>query len=634
MLTADYLDALPDPILDLFEEYTQTVINDIARRLAKAGRVTDTAAWQMQRLTESGKVYEAALEEIARVTGQSESALRALFERAGVKAMKFDDAVYKAAGLNPLPLNLSPAMSQVLAAGLQKTNGVMRNLTLTTALSSQEAYIHAADLAYMQITGGAFDYQTALKNAIKQAANQGLMVGYPGGHKDQLDVALRRTILTGVNQTVGRLQETRANEMGADLVQTSAHIGARPTHMTWQGQIFSRSGSHAKYPDFVSSTGYGTGPGLMGYNCRHSWFPFFEGISVEHYKQAELESYENKKVTYNGQELTFYEATQQQRAIERQIRKVKRQAGALEAAGIDNTDERIALGRYQAKMRDFTRQTKLRRQSFREQVYAGPGTNIRRLSKPPAAKTPTAQAAPVSKVPAAKATRVQELAIADQNSPDVVSRVSPGMASIDKVHSVDGMPDYYLSDAQVHPKTKNSEGFYAPDSVTMRNPDGSQKTMDMIGVQAGKVDPSAAFVHEYGHMIDYRGLAQSPDLPASKLAATGEGPLAKWYSAVQKTPEYRRMQDVLANPDAFSRIEIENGERFKVSPNVKVGQYLSDPEELWARSYAQYIGNKTGHDYNPGGSADSFFPSAWSGENFGPVSDAIESVLRRKGWLK
>lgn len=370
MLTADFLDVLPEPILNLYEDYTQAVINDIARRIAQTGRITETAAWQMQRLSESGKVYETALDELSQLTNKSETTLKALFDRAGVKAVGFDDSIYRAAGLNPLPLNLSPAMVQVLAAGLQKTQGTMRNLTLTTANAAQTAYIHAADNAYMMITGGAFDYQTAIKTAIKQAAGQGLSVAYPSGHVDQLDVALRRTILTGVNQTAGKLSEQRAAEMGADLVQTSAHIGARPSHAAWQGKIFSRSGASTKYPDFVSSTGYGTGGGLMGWNCRHSFYPFFEGLSAEHYQQPELDQYAAKTVIYNGQSMGFYEATQQQRAIERAIRKAKREAGALEAAGIDSGEERRAVRQYQAKMRNFIKQTGLKRQSFREQVFA------------------------------------------------------------------------------------------------------------------------------------------------------------------------------------------------------------------------------------------------------------------------
>src|SRR4030042_87694 len=150
MLTAYQLGLLPAPMVDLWDEFTQSVIDDIARRLSNLD-MTETAAWQMQRLTEAGMVYEDILEQLSRMTGKSETLLRSLFQQAGVKAMRFDDRVYRMAGLNPLPLNLSPAMSQVLAAGLSRTNGIMRNMTMTTAMTGQEAFVQVADVAYMQV---------------------------------------------------------------------------------------------------------------------------------------------------------------------------------------------------------------------------------------------------------------------------------------------------------------------------------------------------------------------------------------------------------------------------------------------------------------------------------------------------
>jgi hypothetical protein len=375
VLTPDQLDALTEEIVDLYERYQVSVLRDIARRLAGLDYATETAAWQVQRLTESGKVYEEILSRLAQTTGQSEQTLRSMFEKAGVRALKFDDAIYRDAGLQPLPLNLSPAMAQVLAAGLAKTGGLVRNLTMTTALSGQEAFIQAADLAYMQITGGAMDYQSALKAGIRQVAGEGLTAIHFSGRREQLDVALRRAVLTGVNQTAGQLKMTRADEMGADLVQTSAHAGARNTgtgpanHESWQGKIFSRSGRPGKYPDFVSTTGYGTGAGLGGWGCRHSFYPFFEGISARHYDALKLDELSSRRVTYNGEEMSVYDATQKQRQIERQIRKAKRQAAAVEAAGLDNSAELARVRIYQAKMRDFIKQTGLQRQRFREQIF-------------------------------------------------------------------------------------------------------------------------------------------------------------------------------------------------------------------------------------------------------------------------
>lgn len=395
MLGADYLETLPEGLLELYEQYTQSIINDIARRLAKTGRITASASWQMQRLTESGEVYKNALKQIAKLSGKTVPELRRMFKEAGVKTLKFDDAIYRAAGLKPLPLNLSPAMLEVLGAGLVKTQGVMANLTRTTALSAQQSYIRAADLAYMQITGGAMSYDQAIRAAVKQVASDGLsMIAYPSGHRDQVDVALRRAILTGVQQTAGTLQQARADEMKQDLVQVSAHSGARNegsgpmNHAEWQGKVYSRSGTSTEHGNFVELTGYGTGPGLLGWNCRHSFYPFFEGISENAYKQHEVDALNKRTVKYQGKDVDQYAASQIQRKMERDIRKLKREAGALGAAGLDNTAELRQVKSIQAELRAFVSETKLPRQSVREggrvmAVYLPPPTPPRPVTIPP-----------------------------------------------------------------------------------------------------------------------------------------------------------------------------------------------------------------------------------------------------------
>jgi len=362
MLSATQFDALTVPITDLYEEYITSVIEDIARRLSKMD-MTEAAAWQMQRMIESGAVYENALEEIAKLTGKSVPVLRQTFEKAGVTSMQFDDAIYKEAGLNPLPLNMSPAMVDVLKAGLVKTSGIMNNLTMTTAMDAQVQFIDAANLAYLQTTTGAMSYNQAITQSVRGVGDAGLFVHYPSGHRDRLDVAMRRTVLTGVSQTTSELQDARAEELGADLVQMSAHIGARPTHQVWQGKVFSRSGASNKYPPFIESTGYGTGDGFAGYGCRHSQYPFFEGISENAYNAQDREAMKSKTVTYNGEKMTVYEATQKQRYIERTIRQYKRRKAAHLAAGQNEAASaaNVMVEKWQARMDDLIKQTKLSR---------------------------------------------------------------------------------------------------------------------------------------------------------------------------------------------------------------------------------------------------------------------------------
>jgi hypothetical protein len=266
-------------------------------------------------------------------------------------------------------------MLAVLKATLDKTNAVVNNLTLTTAITAQQDFIHAADIAHQQIATGTMSYDQAIRQAIKNVAAKGLTtVDFASGKQDQLDVSMRRAVLTGVGQTTNQLQLTRADELGSDLVAVSAHAGARnkgvgpANHAAWQGKVYSRSGAHPKYPPFVESTGYGTGEGLGGWNCRHSFYPFFEGVSEKIYESAEVRALNKKKVQYHGQELSQYDASQVQREIERKIRFWKRQAAALGAARLDNAKEVAKVREWQARMRDFIAQTRLDRESAREQV--------------------------------------------------------------------------------------------------------------------------------------------------------------------------------------------------------------------------------------------------------------------------
>lgn len=383
MLPPDFLEHCSDDTVELYSELDQLIMRDVVRRLMKAGRVTDTAAWQIQRAQESGLLYDEVIAEVARYANASEQQVRALFEDAGLKAIEYDSTIYTAAGLSPPPLAMSPTAQQVLQAGLAKTNGYLQNLTKTTANGAQQAYIHAATIAEMQVDSGTFDYVSAIRNAVRTAIDGGEWVTYPSGHRDRLDVASRRAVLTGVNQTAAEVSLSYADDMECDLVETTAHAGARPSHMVWQGQVFSRSGKSDKYDDFAGATGYGTGAGLCGWHCRHSFHPFFEGLSESAYPKSKLKEYENQTVTYNNEKIPYYDATQQQRAMERAVRDSKRKVAGFDEAVKSAKDEPTAkamkhefdaaavrLKKQEAALKDFTQQTDLLRQREREQVVA------------------------------------------------------------------------------------------------------------------------------------------------------------------------------------------------------------------------------------------------------------------------
>ncbi|MEZ3496247.1 MAG: phage minor capsid protein [Lachnospiraceae bacterium] len=383
MLLPKELDKLPDRVVELYAELENDIIRDMARRIVKTDFATDTAQWQLIQLHRMSVTHDEVFDRLSKATGKSKKELVELFNDAANTAFAREDKAYRKAGYKTVPLAENVQLQKIINAGLRKTEYLFENLTSTTANTATRQFENALDRAYMQITPGAFDYSTAIRTCIRDLAQKGIAyITYPSGHTDYLDVAVRRAALTGVGQTCGEMQLELAAEMDCDLVEVTAHNGARPEHAVWQGKVFSLSGKHPKYPDFKKSTGYGTGAGLKGWNCRHDFFPFFED-SKPAYTQAELAEFENRQVTYNGEKMTEYDATQKQRAMERRIRATKRELAGYDAGIAAAADENlkaelqtafdrksVLLKRQEAALRDFTKQTGLARDRAREQVSA------------------------------------------------------------------------------------------------------------------------------------------------------------------------------------------------------------------------------------------------------------------------
>lgn len=199
-------------------------------------------------------------------------------------------------------------------------------------------------------------------------------IDYKSGVSTPIDAALRRHLVTQVNQARNDVLWRRMDEWGCDLVYTTAHYGARPTHAVWQGKVFSRSGAPGKYPPLVESTGYGTAAGLCGVNCRHRMVPYVEGASRP------------PSTDYSGQErLTgmtsdeYYAAVQAQRRLESAVRATKREVSVGEAAGADMTAGRVRLGELQSRLRGHCEASGLRRDYGRERAYGVPGAQPRAL---------------------------------------------------------------------------------------------------------------------------------------------------------------------------------------------------------------------------------------------------------------
>lgn len=368
MLDSKWLQDAPDAVVDLYSRVELTILRDMARRISQYDYFVPSAQHQHKILEAVQESREAIEKELSGLTGKSEKEIRSLLTEAGNRTLETDTAYYKTANIYKADKIDHGAMNAILRSGMKQTAGEFRNLTKTTALAGGNQLYEVLNTAWLQVSTGAFDSNAAILNAIKQLASSGLRsVDYPTGHHDSLEVAVRRAVLTGANQTALKLQDEYAELLGCDLVETTAHAGARPSHALWQGRIFSRSGKSDKYPDFESATGYGTGAGLGGWNCRHSYGPYVEG-APRVWTDDQLKKLEEKNITYNGEALTEYEASQQQRYIERQIRKWKRESAMLEEAGLSTDESDRKVLEWQARQRDFIQQTGLRRQYERENI--------------------------------------------------------------------------------------------------------------------------------------------------------------------------------------------------------------------------------------------------------------------------
>lgn len=314
--------------------------------------------------------------------------VKALFEDAGVKTVEIDNEIYREAGEVPVDIRQSDSMRQVLEAGYRKTLGLLDNLTSTIPSAGQRMYINACNGAYMKVTSGAFSYQEAVKQVVRDVAALGLkIIYYDSGHTDKLDVAVRRAVLTGVGQTCREIGKMNAEENDCDLMEISAHAGARPEHAVWQGQLVDLTGRRVgeiidgKRVLSLDDIGYGSITGFGGVNCRHDWYPYFEGYSTPLYTEEHLKELNARNIEYNGEKYTEYEITQMQRKGERKVRELKRRCVTYEEAVKNAPDDSIKAAmqkKYQdsavklkaaeQNLKDFCTATGQDRDKFREQV--------------------------------------------------------------------------------------------------------------------------------------------------------------------------------------------------------------------------------------------------------------------------
>lgn len=320
----------------LYANLELDIIEEIAMRIANFGYANTVVINDLRIAEEMGFLYQDLVTLVAEYNNTTVDEVSRIFNEAGEKSLKFDDKIYKEAGLNPVPLQQSESIKQIMNANIQRTSGNLQNLCMTTADTAQTQFYNAINSAYMYTSTGVKSYTQAILDEIKNISKQGAIIQYPSGARRSVESAVRMNIITAINQNCGKLQELRADELGWDLMEITAHSGARPEHAQWQGKIVSRSGRKGYLS--LDDIGYGEVTGFKGVNCRHDWYPYFKGSSRT-YTQEQLNAWKNEKVTYNGKKISKYEATQIQRKIERQIRNDKKEIAGLQGILTSNNKD-------------------------------------------------------------------------------------------------------------------------------------------------------------------------------------------------------------------------------------------------------------------------------------------------------
>ena len=380
MLTPSDFEKIAKQAEKLYSELELEIIKEIAERIANVGYANTVVLNDIKIAQEMGIMYQDIINLVAKYNEASVSQIKEIFDTAGAQTLKFDDKIYKEAGLTPLPLKQSPSMIQLLSATAKKTHNNLSNLVMTTATAFQTEFYNTMNKAYMEVSTGVKSYSEAILDSVKEMGNKGAYITYPSGQHRSVESAVRMNILTSVNQTCGKLQELRADEMGWDLMELTAHSGARPEHAEWQGKIVSRSGQKGYLS--LDDIGYGEVTGFKGVNCRHDWVPYYKG-STRTYTNQELNELKNEKVNYNGKNISKYEATQIQRRMERQIRNDQKELAGYDGILrsnttdnklIENTKKEFAkrsliYKTHKSELADLIKQTNLKEDSNR--LYTG-----------------------------------------------------------------------------------------------------------------------------------------------------------------------------------------------------------------------------------------------------------------------
>lgn len=375
----DYKKQLSRQIEKHFLDLEQMILEDIVRRIKKAGKITSTADWQINRLQIIGYSSEDIEKMIKTALNLSYPEVFELYDKVIDWEYVRNKDIYEQINAEYIPYEDNEELQQLTEGFIRQSNDELRDITksmgfyvdygggrlVMTPLS--DIYQGYLDKAITGVVYGAFDYNTMIRKVVTQLTNSGLRsIDYASGWHSRVDVAARRAVMTGVSQLTGKITEMNADKLETEHYEVAWHAGARPSHAVWQGKVWSKE-------QLVTVCGLGTVTGLLGANCYHEYYPFVKGVSERNWSDSWLAEQNRKESipkTFNGKEYTLYEARQQQRKMETAMRAQREKAVLLKQGGADPDDVMLAKAKYQGQLGEYTRFCKkMGLQQERERIY-------------------------------------------------------------------------------------------------------------------------------------------------------------------------------------------------------------------------------------------------------------------------
>ncbi len=364
MFTSGELERVSMALDEPMKELEMRIMQDVVRRIKINGEITSAADWQINRLQQLGMSKEEVNAAIQEALSYSDEDMNELYSKVIGAGYTRDKALYEATGTPFIPFEENGELQQLISSVSDQTNQTLHNITQSLGFAERgtngkisftplaDFYQKTLDSAMLDISSGAFDYNTVLKRTVKAMTDSGLRtVDYASGHSNRVDVAARRAVMTGMTQLTAKVNEQNAEELDTDWFEITVHRGCRPSHLFMQGKWYTKE-------QLVSVCGLGEATGLCGPNCAHEPVAVIPGISEPSYTDEELEEIIRDETTpqeYNGKEYTTYEALQRQRRLEATMRAQRQEMALLKKGEADEDDLINCRAKYRVTSAEYTR---------------------------------------------------------------------------------------------------------------------------------------------------------------------------------------------------------------------------------------------------------------------------------------